>query len=260
MGHERPWYLEITLSLKLAGKNLLAISFKLYLLVGDDKDCEKSRTSSLPHNKTQEVTLATTIGSPPCIEGGIAIEQQQLDTPSSQKLFLLRMIKQVPRIAHPGQIGGARGQTEDKVRELVLPLKGRNITAMASTQVPHILLDKVEGGTPEGTHGKWVSMKAFFSLPRLVKRVFERPSGAMLSQNQDRVLDESEAAVDADADAWSEDLDKLEAAAAIWEADIVLTEPERPSRESQSQLIHMLQQLREKQPLQEPQGNVKKCS
>ncbi len=256
MGHERPWYLETILSLKLAG-NLLAISFKLYLLVGEDnKDCEKSRTSSLPHNKTQEATLVTTIGSPPCMESGIAIEQQQLITPPSQKPLLLRMIEKVPNIAHPGQIGGAREQKEEKVQELALSLKGRNITVMASTREAPVFLDKVEGGVPEGTHGKWVSVKAFFGLPWLVKRVFERPLGAMLSQNQDRVWDEPEAA--ADDDVWSEDLDKLEAAAAVWAADIVLTESERPSRESQSQLIRMLQQLPEKRPLQEPQGTVKK--
>eukprot|EP01084_Bolivina_argentea_P089850 162012_1 len=194
------------------------------------------------------------------MEDGIAVEQQQLITPPSRKPLLLQLIGRIPGIAHPGQIGYAREQTEGKGQEIALPLKETNITAIVSTQKAPILLEKVEGGVPEGTHEIWVSAKAFFGLPRLVKRVFERSSDAVLRQNEDGVWEEPETAM---SDVWSEDLDKLEAAAAVWAADIILSESERLSRtkdrdlfrgESQSQLIRMLQQLPEKHLLEKPQG------
>ncbi len=245
-------------------KPALAISFKLYLPVGEDnEDCEKkSTTSLLPHNETREATLASTTVFFPSMEDGIAIEQQQLITPPSRKPLLLQLIERIPGIAHPGQIGYAREQTEGKGQEIALPLKETNKAGIVSTRKAPILLDKVEGGVPEGAHGKGVSAKAFFGLPRLVKRVFERPSDVVLRQNEDGVWEEPETAT---SDVWSEELDKLEAAAAVWAADIILTESERLSRmkdrdlfrgESQSQLIRMLQQLPEKHPLQKPQGTV----
>ncbi len=169
--------------------------------------------------------MARTTVFSPSIKGGIATKQQHLITPSSQKSLLIKLVERIPSIAHPGQIGCAREQTEGK--EVKLPLRENSKPGIVSTQKALILLDKVEGGVPEGTHGRWISAKEFFGLPRLVKGVFERSAGAVIRQDEDGVWEEHETAM---CDAWSEDLDKLEAAAAVWSEDTILTESERLSR------------------------------
>ncbi len=218
----------------------------------------------MPHNETQDATSVTATGRPPFMEGGIATKQQQIITPPPQKTLLLRVISKIPGIAHPGQIDASE-QIEENGQEVALPLEESNKTVMAPAQEAPILLDKVEEGVLEGTHTKPVLVKPFFGLSQLVKRVFERPSGKMLRRNQDMVWEEPEAA--SAGDIWSEDLDKLEAAAAAWAEHVALTESESLSRtkdrdvcsgESQSQLIHMMQQPREKRPLQGPTGIAKK--